>query len=120
MKLKQGSCVRSRRPRDCVYGATTTTRTNGCSSYPIRCTQPSVSPTRCALAGLDDAAGKPRAGVARRLRLVVVRIGVNDEAAANDVGLALTEGDCVHGDVELGAAVLAGLERGQVARMALG
>src|SRR5687767_11901588 len=94
--------------------------TSGCSSYRTRSTPRSVSRTKCASAGLDHSAGEARAGVAGGLRLVVVRVGVDDQAAADDVARPLADGDRVHGRVELGAAALVGLERRQVAGMALG
>src|SRR5688572_1266629 len=56
--------------------------------------------------GPDDSAREARAGVARRLRLVIVRVGVNDESAADNACRAGRHGDDVEIDLDVGAPLL--------------
>ena len=65
------------------------------------------------LVTLDHRAREARAGVARGLGLVVVRVGVDDEAAADDARRPRRHRDGVELDVDLGAAVLAALSAGR-------
>ena len=68
----------------------------------------------------DYAAGNARPRVAGRLSLVVVGVGVNDEAAADYAGRSGRHGDGVEFNVDLSATILAGFERRQIASMTLG
>src|SRR3989454_7191443 len=71
-------------------------------------------------AALDDGAREARAGVTGRLCLVVVRVGVDDEAAPDDAGRPRRHRDDVEIGLERGVAVQVGLEDGHVAGVALG
>src|SRR5688500_11742522 len=70
------------------------------------------------LRAADDRAGQARAGVAGRLRLVVVRVAVDDEPLADDVRGAAP--DRHSGDIEarLGIAGPVGAQVGHVADVA--
>src|SRR5262249_44798717 len=69
-------------------------------------------------ADADDATADAVAGVAGRLRLEVVRVGVDDQPAANDRVLASEADDAVL-HVDRGNAILVGDEVAEIAGMAL-
>jgi len=68
----------------------------------------------------DDATGDARTRVAGGLGLVVVGHGVNDQALADDVGRAGTDGHARQVELDVDAALRIGLERRQITGMALG
>src|SRR5438045_2979146 len=89
----------------------------GRSSTAITCRRNSTaiaSPSGCARssARLDHAAGEARAGIAGRLRLIVVRIGVDDEAAADDAIGTRRQRNAGELYIEARAPALVRLERG--------